>query len=108
MIRPMTLAASVSLGLALNVATVSCGLGSSLRGESVTAESVLGGALTVLAALAEADGGDGPLSIALDYLESGDLPQCCRMLSWYLGEVEDDPRVQAVLTLLQAELEAQG
>jgi hypothetical protein len=63
--------------------------------------------ITALSALAEERGlsGIADLDFALELLERGDIEGCCSVLRHWLNTNEHDPRVAAVLQLLEAQLE---
>jgi hypothetical protein len=96
------------MGLALNLSTFGCAGVDALRSNVKASAGVLDGVALVLRDLADADGAGGILDVALGFLEQGDLPNCCRSLKRYLLEGGNDPRVRAVLALLEAELKRLG
>lgn len=65
---------------------------------------ILHSAATVLEQLADTDQLDDAflIRIALEQLDAGNLEACCETLRKYL-EVYEDPRVQAVLALLETQ-----
>ena len=80
------------------------GAASCVPGTPPKAPDVAEVASMALETLAHEDGAGGLLDLALGFLREGDVAACCSALQSYLLQFGEDPRVRAVLRLLEAEL----